>query len=406
MARFVGLDWAQDRQAVCVITDQGQIISEMDVPHTAEGLRRMLRRLARLGSPEELPVAIERPSGLLVDTLVEAGHPVVPIHPNALKASRPRYRAAGGKSDPGDAYILADLLRTDGHRFRPLRPASDEIKALRALVRVRDGLIAERVAIANRLRALLDSFWPGAIRIFSEIDSQIGLNFLERYPSPKAAKRLGPKYLAGFLARHRYTGRRSPQELLERLRSAPQGLAGPAEEHAKGELVRVMVRILRPLVAEISKLTSQVEHAVAQLQAGQVIMSFPRAGQVNAAQILAEIGEDPVRFPSEDQLAAEAGVAPVTYESGKHRGVIFRFACNKRLRRALTCFADNSRHDSVWARGIYARARARGCDHPHAVRILARSWVRVLWRAWRDGCPYDVSKHGGARAFAAQPGNT
>ncbi len=200
MRRFVGLDWAQDQQAVCVIENQGQILSQMDVPHTAEGLGQMLRDLARFGPPEDLPVAIERPSGLLVDTLVEAGHPVVPIHPNALKASRPRYRAAGGKSDPGDAYILADLLRTDGHRFRPLRPASDEIKALRALVRVRDDLVAERVAVANQLRALLDSFWPGAIRIFSDIDSPISLNFLERYPSPQAAKRLGLKRLAGFLA--------------------------------------------------------------------------------------------------------------------------------------------------------------------------------------------------------------
>ena len=96
----------------------------------------------------------------MVDVLVEAGHPVVPIHPNALKASRPRYRAASGKSDPGDAFILADLLRTDGHRFRALRPASDEIRALRASVRGRDDLVAERVALGNQLTALLDASGP------------------------------------------------------------------------------------------------------------------------------------------------------------------------------------------------------------------------------------------------------
>ena len=280
-------------------------------------------------------------------------------------------------------------------------PASDAIKALRALVRTRDDLVGERIALANQLRALLDSFWPGAVQIFADIDSPIALEFLQRYPTPKDAKSLGPKRLAGFLARHGYSGRRPPQTLLKRLRAAPHGLAGDAEQSAKGDLVRALVTVLRPLVREIRKLTSQVEHAVALIPAGQVVMSFPRAGKVNAAQILAELGEDPERFPAEDQLAAEAGVAPVTYTSGKHRGVVFRFACNKRLRRAVTCFADNSRHQSPWARSVYARARARGCDHPHAVRILARAWIRVLWRAWQDGRPYDVSQHGGAQTFAA-----
>jgi len=104
------------------------------------------------------------------------------------------------------------------------------------------------------------------------------------------------------------------------------------------------------------------------------------------------------RFQTNDQLAAEAGVAPVTYASGKSRGVGFRWACNKRLRRALTCFADNSRHASAWAADVYARARARGCDHPHAVRILARAWVRVLWRAWTDRRPYNPNKHPPAHA--------
>lgn len=122
---------------------------------------------------------------------------------------------------------------------------------------------------------------------------------------------------------------------------------------------------------------------------------------MNTAQILAELGEEPSRFPTEEQLASEAGVAPVTYTSGKHRGVVFRFACNKRLRKALTGFADNSRHASPWARHVYAEARARGCDHPHAVRILARAWVRVLWKAWSDGLPYDPAKHGAAAKLAA-----
>ena len=396
-----GLDWAQATHALCVVGEQGQRVLAGEVAHTAEGLARMLRQLAQLIAPEQLPIAIERPSGLIVDALVEAGHPVVPIHPNVLKASRARYRAAGGKSDPGDAYILADLLRTDGHRFRVLEPLSDEIRALRALVRARDDLVAERVALANQLRALLESFWPGAAKIFADVDSPIALAFLDKYPRPSAAKGLGPGRLARFLGRHAYSGRRQPEQLLERLKAAPKGLAGPIEEDCKGDLVRALVGVLKPLVAQIRKLTSQVEHVVEQLPSGRVLMSFPRAGKVNAAQILAELGDSTARFPSEAQLAAEAGVAPVTYASGKHRGVVFRFACNKRLRKALTGFAANSRHASPWARRIYAKARTRGCDHPHATRILARAWVRVLWKAWHDGIPYDPAKHRAAAQLAA-----
>ena len=138
MGHRVGIDWGGVRHAVCVVDEaQGTIAARFEVAHTAAGLAELERRLAKFGPPSALPVAIERPSGLLVETLVEAGHPVVPIHPNVVKASRPRYRAAGGKSDQSDSYLLGDLLRTDGHRFRPLQPCSGEIKALRTLVRGR-----------------------------------------------------------------------------------------------------------------------------------------------------------------------------------------------------------------------------------------------------------------------------
>jgi transposase len=247
-----------------------------------------------------------------------------PIHPNLVKACRPRYRAVAAESDPGDAFILADILRTDGHRLRPLAPQSDAIKALRGLVRGRDDLVRTRVALANQLTGLLESFWPGAARIFTDPASPIALAFLERYPTPDAAARLGPKRLAGFLAQHRYCGRRAPEALLERLRNAPDGGAGEAE----GEFVRALARALQALIAELAKL--------AELPDGRIVMSFPRAGRVCAAQILAELGDVLTRFPSRDQLAAEAGFAPVTYQSGESRGVGWCWACNKRLRAALT----------------------------------------------------------------------
>lgn len=397
----VGIDWASQAHAVCIIDQSGRVHWQGSVPHTAEGLAELLGRLRRVRRRGPVRVALERPSGLLVDTLVDAGFSVVPIHPNALKASRPRYSAAGGKSDPGDAFILADLLRTDGHRFRPLHPPSDDTRALRALVRGRDDLVGQRVTLANQLRALLERFWPGAAAIFADVDSPIALAFLSRYPTPHSAARLGDKRLAQFLGQHAYCGRRPVAELLARLRRAPASQVGEAEAEASGEVVRALVAVLLPLVAHLQQLSAAIAAALPQHPDGRLVQSLPRSGAVNAAQILAELGDDRARFPTDDQLAAEAGVVPVTHASGQHRAVVFRWACNKRMRRALTTFADNSRHASRWAALVYQRARTRGCRHPHAVRILARAWVRILWRCWQDRTPYDVSRHRAAQTMAA-----
>lgn len=398
---FAGLDWASKTHALCFVDAKGSVVERAEIAHDATGLAELERQLRRLGSP---PVAIERPSGLLVDTLVQAGLTVVPIHPNAVKASRPRYRSHGGKSDASDAYVLADLLRTDGHRFKALTPQSDEIMALRALVRGRDDLVVTRVQLANQLRSLLESFWPGAAAVFADIDSPIALAFVERYPTPETAKALGPKRMAAFCAQHAYCGRRSAEDLLARLHSAAAAVCAELEMEAKGELARCLARTLRSVVEQIRLLSSRIEHHVASLEDGRILMSFPRAGRICAAQILAELGSVRERFVSDEHLAAEAGVAPVTYESGKSKAVTFRWACNHRLRAALTCLADNSRHASPWAAHVYANAKARGFDHPHAIRILARAWLRVIWRAWTDRKPHDPSQHRAAQTLLQTAG--
>ena len=399
--RFAGLDWASQSHAACVIDAQGRVVVQFEIKHDAAGLAELCRRLRSAGA---VAVAIERPSGLIVDALLEAGFTVVPIHPNVVKATRPRYRSHGGKSDACDAYLLADLLRTDGHRFKPLAPQSDDIRALRALVRGRDDLVATRVQLANQLRSLLQSFWPGATEVFADVDSPIGLAFILRYPTPESASRLGPKRMAAFCAQHAYSGRRSAQELLERLHQAPAVTLGELEMEAKGELALSLTRTLERLVDQIRLLTSRIEHHVGSIEDGRILMSFPRAGRVCAAQILSELGSVRERFDSDEHLAAEAGVAPVTYASGKSKAVTFRWACNHRLRAALTCMADNSRHANTWAASVYAKARARGCDHPHAIRILSRAWLRVIWRAWVDRNPYDPALHGGAKTLLTTAG--
>jgi transposase len=126
-----------------------------------------------MAEPAQLSVAIERPNGLVVDRLLAAGHPVVPIHPNAFHAARARWGAARAKSDPADSYMLADYLRTDGHRLRRLQPLDSKTRELQALVRLRGDHVKARTATTNQLHALLEAHWPGANAIFSRLGSKI-----------------------------------------------------------------------------------------------------------------------------------------------------------------------------------------------------------------------------------------
>jgi transposase len=403
MERCAGIDWASEEHALCVVDAAGETPASGLFTHDEAGVRALVTRMRTLGVAR---VAIERPDGLLVDRLLEAGFTVLPIHPNQLKATRPRYEAAGGKSDGFDAFCLAELARTDSHRLRALCPDSDETKALRALTRTREDLVAARVRLGNELRAQLEAYWPGAARVFFDVDSRVALAFLERYPSPADARGLGVKRLEGFLARNRYSGRRPAEELLERLRSAPEGRAGALESEARRGAVLGLVAALKPIVAQIAELTSQIAGAVRAHPDGQVFLPLFKDPKsvITAARLVAEIGDDRARYPTGEALAADAGMAPVARESGKRKVASFRWACDKRLREAVACLADSTRHHHPWARSVYLRARSRGLDHPHAIRVLGRAWLRVLWRCWQDGVPYDPAKHGNLRRLQTAGG--
>lgn len=403
MSGYAGVDWAKEEHALCIANGNGHVVLEGRFAHDERGLDELCRVLGDHGAER---VAIERPDGVLVERLLEAGLVVLPMHPNQTKAARPRFRAAGGKSDGFDAFVLAELARTDHHRFCALTPDSDETKALKVLTRAREDLVETRVALANRLRAELEAFWPGAAVIFSEVDSPIALAFLERYPGPHDAHRLGEKRLSGFLSRHGYCGRKEAGELLGRLRSAPKGQAEEQETEARRTVALSLVAALRPLVEQIKLLDSQIAGAVRAHPDGEIFLSLfrdPRAS-LTAARLLAEIGDRRERYPTNEALAADAGMSPVAVESGKRKVATFRRACDKRLRDAVATVADTTRHRHPWAGEVYRRARARGCDHPHAIRVLGRAWLRVIWRMWQDGVPYDPDKHGNLKRLKAAEG--
>jgi len=392
MGNYAGVDWASQKHDVVVQDEAGEELLAASFAHDEKGLRSLCRALVRM---KVTLVAIERPDGLLVERLLDAGLRLLPLHPNQVAATRARFRAAGGKSDRFDAFVLCELARTDHHRFRVLEPDSDQTKALRTLTRAREDLVQTRVALTNQLRAELERFWPGPIGLFSDLDNLTSLAFLRRYPSPADAHGLGEQRLQTFLTRHRYSGHKPASELLAKLRRAPEGRAGELEGQAHRAIVLSLVAALEPIVAQIKQLEQQIATAIREHPDGEIFLSLFRSPRsvITAATMLAEIGDCRARYPTRDALAGDAGQGAVALESGKRKVACFRWACNKRLRDACDTLADSSRHHNPWAADHYARAIGRGHDHPRATRTLGRAWCRVVWSCWQARTPYDPARH-------------
>jgi transposase len=342
MGNCAGVDWASETHDVLVEDASGAELLAATFAHDEDGLSALCTALRCF---EVEVVAIERPDGLLVDRLLEAGVRVLALDPNQVKASRDRFRAAGGKSDRFDRFVLCELARTDRHRFRILEPESDQTKELRALVRARENLVGTRTAMCNQLRAELERFWPGPLGLFNDLDSGRLLGFLGRYPSPQDARLLGQRRLAAFLKAQHYTGRKTAQELLDRLRAAPSGRARQAENDARRTAVLGLVGVLQILNRQIDELEHQISDALDAHPDGEIFRSFFRtwSAVICATTLLSEIGDCRARYAHRDAIAADAGHAPVAVESGKRKNATFRWACNKRLRNALGILAHNSR---------------------------------------------------------------
>jgi transposase len=396
---FAGIDWASKTHAVCVVDGRGDIRARFEIANTGKTFTGLVKRLTKL---RVNGVAIERCDGPLVEALLNADLTVFVITPRQVKGLRSRYSGSGAKSDTGDAYLLADVLRTDGHRLTPLTPDSDTTQVLRALSRTRKQLVESRVGLVNQLTAELERCFPGAIGLFSRLDSDVAIAFLRRYPTQHTASKLTQARFAAFLRRIAYCGRKPVEVLFARVHQAPP--AGLSAANADGHAVCVLalLRAIDTTRREERELEADIIERLDAHADAHIFTSLPKAGHgVPAALLLAEIGDVRSRFPDEESLAALAGVAPVTRASGKAHSVRFRWAADKKLRNAIIDFADDSRNANPWAADLYKQARDRGHDHPHAVRILGRAWANIIWRCWQDHTAYNPQRHGGAMELLA-----
>lgn len=395
MPTYAGIDWSWQHHAVCVVDEHGQRLEEVTVVHDRSGLAKITALLRRHHVHR---VGIERGDGPVVEHLLRGGFEVVVVSARQVTSLRVRYGAAGNKDDRFDAFVLADALRTDAGRWAVVQPDSPETVALRMLVRARQDLVGHRIAVHNQLLATLQHNFPAAIGLFSQLDIAISLAFLRRFPSEAKAAWLtagsGELRMAHWLKANRYSGRHTARRLVDHLTQAAQGRsAGPAAESSE-VVVTTLVEVLTVLRAKQDELEARIREALLAHSDAAIFQSLPRAGTIRAATLLAEIGDCRARYPDPQALAAAAGVAPSTRQSGKYLNVAYRRGCNTQLRAALVDWAQDTPRANAWAQDTYQRARDRGCRHPHAARILAQGWTRILWRCWHDHTLYNPDLHG------------
>jgi transposase len=385
---FAGVDWAENSHVVCVIDDEGEVVERVTVTHDKAGVARLITLLS---GRQVAGTGIERGDGPLVTALLAAGLTVFVIAPSQVKNLRGRYGSAGNKDDRFDAFVLADVVRTDRRRLVPLVCDRADTQALRALVRARQDLLGHRLAIANQLRAHLLSVTPGVVGLFAELDALVSRAFIAEFGTQDAVDALSEAVLTPWLkARHYHV--RTAATLLERLRSAAPGVRGPAGQALAG-VTQAYLSALNTVIQQIGVLEEQIAAALAEHPDAAIFTSLPRAGTVRAAWLLAEIGDCRGRFPTAAALAGLAGVTPSTRQSGNTRIVAFRWAVDKHLRNAVCNFAGDSRLANPWAADLYQQARARGKKHNHAVRILARAWITIIWKCWTTNTPYNPADH-------------
>ena len=396
---FAGIDRATADHVACVVDIAGRVVDRFSACHDKAGIDALIARLRRGGVSE---AAIERGDGALVTALLAAGLNVVVITSRQVRNLRSRYGAAGAKDDRFDSFVLADTLRTDRARLRPLIPDAPATVTLRAAVRARRDLVAHRVAACNQLRAHLAVAFPAAVGLFHDLDSPISLAFLARFGSQDAVGQLDEQAISAWLKTIPVRGRPAPVSVLcARLRAAPLGATGP-DGAAQAAITAALTATVTMLAAQARALETEISAQLAAHPDAHIFTSLPRTGTLRAARLLAEIGNCRSRFPDPGSLASQAGVAPVTRQSGTHISHGFRWAVSRQLRDAVRDFAGDSRHASPWAAAIYDAARDRGKDHPHAVRITARAWIYIVWRCWQAGTAYDPAKHNALQAILAR----
>jgi transposase len=377
---YLGIDWAEAHHDAFVMDEAGQMLARGRVSEGVQGLGKLHEMVgAHAADPSQVIVGIETDRGLMVQALIASGYAVYAVNPFAASRYRDRHQFSGAKSDPGDAKMLADLVRTDRHNHREVAVDSELSEAIKVLARAHQGLVWTRGRQTNQLRSTLREFYPGALDVFDDLSSSDALAVLEIAPTPalgraptrskirKALERGGRRRNLDERTTEIFEGLRTPQL------QAPELVAG-----AFGSTVSSTVAIIATLNTEIARLQEELASRFKEHPDAEIITSLPGLSFVLGARVLGEFGDDPNRYVDARARRNYAGTAPITRASGTKKVVLARVARNRRLADALYLWAFCSLQASAGARASYDRQRAAGKTHHQALRSLGNRWVGTL----------------------------
>ena len=389
---FVGVDWAEDHHDVCVMAEDGEVLTKRRVPDSVAGIGELHALVAEHVSDDEaVVIGIEVDRGLLVGSLVTAGYEVFAVNPMASARYRDRHAVSGAKSDPGDAKMLADLVRTDRHNHRSVAGDSDLAEGVKLLARAHQSAIWGRQRQVNALRSALREYYPGALETFgTDLASTDALGILEIAPTPELGRGLSRSKIASALrrgGRQRSIERRA-EDIQVSLRAeyleAPKLIAD-----AHGLVTRSAVTLIGSFNNQIAELEAGLSEHFEQHPDAKVVLSLPGLGTVLGARVLGEFGDDRTRFSSPKSRKNYAGTSPITRASGTKRVVLARYARNMRLADAIYLWAFASLTASPGARAFYDARRSAGDTHHAALRALGNRLVGILHGCLANGSFYD-----------------
>jgi len=391
LTHYAGLDWGKSHHQLAVVDRAGQLVLELRFADTAAGWAELR---AKLQACPQVGAAIETCCGPAVERLLDAGLPVYPLNPKAAQRYRDRKAPSGGKSDCLDARSFADALRTDGHAWRRLVPQDALTQELRLLCRDEIGLIEQRTALVNRLQEALHEYYPTALQAFDDWTAPGAWAFVVAFPTPADLARAGKRKWEKFLHTHKLYRPQTAGERLELFAHAREFVSpSPAVTRAKSFLALALAKQLRLLEDQLHEYRARIAQLFADHPDHDVFGSLPGAGEKLAPRLLAELGSQRAEFDSPQALQCYAGTAPVSFQSGQVHRVHLRRACNHWLRATVHLWADLSRQKCAWAQAYYQQKKQQGMAHAAALRCLGQRWLKILWRMWQDGVPYDEALH-------------
>ncbi len=346
-----GVDWAEGHHDVALVDADGRRLAKLRIDTGITGFTALMTLLAE-HAPDSVsvPVAIESEKVLLVAALQAAGLTVYPINPRAVARYRERTGQAGGKSDPGDALVLAHILRTDAHLHRPLPAPSESAAAVKVLARQHQEAIWSRQATVNQLRSLLMAYYPAAVLAFPVLTHKAAVHVLLAAPTPAQGLRLTRSRITTLLQR---SGRGNHPAQVEQIRAqlgAPALRLPARAELAHGRAASALLGVIVAMQTGISNLEQAMADELEQHPDAELLQAVPGLGPILAARVLAEVGDDRTRFTSAAGLRAFAGTAPITKASGRSKQVRARHVRNRRLADACHWWAFAAITKSAGAR--------------------------------------------------------